>query len=328
MPFPIAKLAGLAAAFAMVFAAGLFWQHAQAPFDPPQQEQAVEVLFFGDLMLDRSVARRAAGDGAALVAGVVPLVAQADLVALNLEGTITQHESIAQRDNKILRFTFDPALTADVLRTLKADVVSLANNHALDFGPDGYAETVANLEQMGVGYFGHPLNSKNLSTTIERGGMVFCFVGYHDLFDAEIAAVVAEIQTIRPTCDRVIAMTHWGPEYRALPHDTQVAEAHALIDAGADLVVGGHPHVVQPYEEYRGKAIFYSLGNFVFDQDFSWATRHGLALTARFSPQETVYTLTPLAITESRPGVAQGPDAARVIVAAGGVDRIQLPVLR
>lgn len=314
-------------ALALLLASGLYWHQAQAPLALlPPEPTPVTMLFVGDLMLDRGVARRAAlGGGASLVEGMRPLVARNDIIVLNLEGTITGNPSIAERDNTILRFTFDPALAKEVLQALGADVVSLANNHALDFGASGYAETTTNLDRFGVKYFGHPLNSKNISTMLEVGGIMFCFVGYHELYDDDTTSVLAEIARLRPLCGATVVMSHWGLEYEPLQTAGQVAEAHAFIDAGADLVVGAHPHVVQPAEVYKGKAIFYSLGNFVFDQDFSWGTTHGLALEAQFSAGKTTVTLVPLAIVESRPAPALGEVAQRIIEAAGGLDSILLP---
>ncbi len=312
--------------------AGALWVGvAQAPYSLIPQERDTVVLFLGDTMLDRGVARRAATTtpggtlGAGLVAGMHPLVQEADLVVLNLEGTVTANESIAQRDNTILRFTFAPDLTQSILAALGVSAVSLANNHALDFYPAGYDETIQNLQAWGVAHFGHPLNNKNLSTTLVHNNRTICLVGYHELYDPSTAEVLEEIARVRPSCDALVVMPHWGPEYEPLPSKAQVAEGRAFIDAGADLVVGMHPHVVQPIEVYRGKAIAYSLGNFVFDQDFSWETRHGLALLARFGTEGTTLTLVPLAIEQSRPAPAVGDARSRVIQAAGGVETLHLP---
>lgn len=313
-------------AAALVGAFGLAWGTAEAPWAEILQEPpAVRILFLGDMMLDRGVARRAAGDGTALVSGMQELVRRNDLVVLNLEGTITDHPSIAAQNNKILRFTFDPLFAQSVLRALGTDVVSLANNHALDFYAAGYGRTREYLDSFGVKHMGHPLNSQNISTIVEHGGMTLCFVGYHELYDPDTTSVISEIGHLRPLCSQVIVMTHWGVEYEPLPNDSQIAKGRAFIDAGADMVIGGHPHVVQPVEMYSGKPIFYSLGNFIFDQDFSWGTQHGLAVEAHLGKAQTHFSLVPLAIVESRPVPAEGEDARLVIEAAGGLDSIELP---
>lgn len=313
------------AAAALVVVLGLVTV-AEAPYAAvPQQPPETTVLFFGDMMLDRNVARRAAGDGASLVAGVQSLAQEADAVVVNLEGTITTNESIAQRDNKILRFTFAPEVARGALTALGVDAVSLANNHALDFYAAGYSTTQEYVTSWGIAPFGHPLNSKDLSTTLVVNTLRLCLVGYHELYDPSTATTIAEITRLRPLCDKIVVMTHWGPEYEPLPAASQVAEGRAFIDAGADLVVGMHPHVVQPVEVYNGRVIAYSLGNFIFDQDFSWETEHGIALKVVFAEGETRITVVPLAIRESRPEPIFGEEAGRVVQAAGGVDTLVLP---
>jgi poly-gamma-glutamate synthesis protein (capsule biosynthesis protein) len=112
-------------------------------------------------------------------------------------------------------------------------------------------------------------------------------------------------------------MAHWGVEYEHTPTTQQQREAHAFIDAGADLVVGAHPHVVQSTEVYKDKAIFYSLGNFMFDQNFSWAVQHGLAIAVDFYKAKTEVTLTPVSIVEQHVVPAEGTDRAEVLRLAG-----------
>ena len=275
------------------------------PFVTPP-ESPIRVLFVGDMMLDRNVARTAEAEGAeALFAtSTRALFADADLRVGNLEGTVTGNPSIARRNNKILRFTFSPALTKAVLQGLNINAVSLANNHALDFGPEGYAQTRAALDKDGVAAFGHPYNNlAYLSTKVEQNGKTLCLVGYNALFVASTAPAVDEIGRLRPECWRVVVLAHWGEEYQPLANAAQKTAAHAFVDAGADLVVGAHPHVVQNVEVYKDKAIFYSLGNFMFDQNFSWETTHGLALRADFYEDKTGFVLTPISITEQHASV-------------------------
>jgi poly-gamma-glutamate synthesis protein (capsule biosynthesis protein) len=156
-------------------------------------------------------------------------------------------------------------------------------------------------------------------------GKQFCLVGYHSLYDATTTEVVGEIRALRPECYKVVVFAHWGTEYAPVANAAQVAEAHEFIDAGADLVIGAHPHVVQNVETYRGRAIFYSLGNFMFDQDFSWATTHGLAVKATFGATSTVFALTPITIRGQEASVANGADAVRVLEAAGRLAEFTLP---
>ena len=299
---------------------------ALAPLLPA--EEPVRVLFVGDLMLDRNVARAATTVGARglFATSTLELFADADLRVGNLEGTITTNASIAQRNNKILRFTFDPALARDVLQLLRFDAVSLANNHALDFGEFGYDDTVAALSALGIKTFGQPYNDTGKrSTMLEVRGKQLCFVGYHSLFVPDRTNVVADVQSLRPRCWRVVVVAHWGEEYETLSNDAQQSQAHAFIDAGADLVIGAHPHVVQEVEVYQGKAIFYSLGNFVFDQNFSWETMHGLGVQVDLYEEKTRFTLIPLTIANQHASVTVGADRERTLEQAGSVAQFILP---
>jgi poly-gamma-glutamate synthesis protein (capsule biosynthesis protein) len=305
------------------------WHSVQAPFALiPAQPRGPDpsVIFAGDIMLDRSVARHAmASSTDALFAGVLPLMAGADARVANIEGAITTNPSIAQVDNTILHFTFDPELARAALAPLNLSAASLANNHSYDFGIKGYESTRSYLEAWGIKAFGHPYNARALSTAIDVRGMHVCLVGYHSLYDATTTEVVGEIARLRPECDKVVVFAHWGVEYEPVADAAQVSEAHEFIDAGADLVMGAHPHVVENVEEYRGKAIFYSLGNFMFDQDFSWATTHGLIVRVAFGATSTAFKLTPITIKGEEATVANEADAARVLGAAGRLAEFTLP---
>jgi gamma-polyglutamate biosynthesis protein CapA len=304
------------------------------------EQKPVRVLFVGDLMLDRNVARSAYEGGVESLFGssTLALFADADLRVGNLEGTITTNTSIAQRDHKVLRFTFDPAVASATIALLGLDVVSLANNHALDFGAFGYEQTQRFLEGdiddmgMDVRIFGHPLNVPNyMNGIVEVRGKTICFVGYHALFVSDTEEVVSSVASIRPNCWRVIVFAHWGDEYETRSNTAQQTAAHEFIDAGADLVVGAHPHVVQEVEVYRDKAIFYSLGNFMFDQNFSWETTHGLAVVVEWGEKSTTFKLVPLTVTEQHSQIAKGADRQKVLdltgipAGEGRVAEISLP---
>jgi poly-gamma-glutamate synthesis protein (capsule biosynthesis protein) len=252
------------------------------------------ILFVGDIMLDRNVAvhARAAGDEA-LFAGVQNLFAGHDALIGNLEGAITTNSSVAQQDHSILRFTFDPRF-AQVLANFGFSAVSLANNHALDFGEFGYEDTLHYLSAAQVGAFGAPFNDSHLALEVKAGDLKICLVGYHALFASDTTTVTKKIIEIRPRCDKVIVMTHWGEEYQHEPTVQQQNAGHAFIDAGADVVIGSHPHVVEPVEIYKNHAIFYSLGNFIFDQHFSPQVQRGLAVEINFTTTNTQFVLTPV----------------------------------
>ncbi len=322
---------GLAASAIMVASLALAYSvpsHVSAPLGEVfTTDTPVRVLFVGDLMLDRNVSRTIAAEGPdVLFAGSKELFAAADLRVGNLEGTITTNPSIAKRDNKQLKFTFDPLQAQSVLQPLRFDAVSLANNHALDFGEFGFDETKERLLQLGVRSFGSPFNdSSTISTSVDAKGKTFCFVGYHSLYVATTTAVLSEIARIRPNCFKVVVFAHWGEEYQTHSNTAQREAAYSFIDAGADVVIGAHPHVVQEAEIYKDKAIFYSLGNFMFDQNFSVETVRGLAVRIDFYANKTSFALTPVTIRDQHSEVAEGPEREAILSRFGGLAEFTLP---
>jgi len=255
--------------------------------------KGITILFVGDIMLDRGVARHADKFGKdSLLIKVEEILKNNDAVIGNLEGTITDNASIAQVNNKILRFTFSPTFL-NFLNKYHFTAVSLANNHALDFGNDGYDKTVENLDSVGIVSFGSPLNSTRVSNKIILKKKTICLVGYHDLYVNNEEKAVEEINKIKGECDYTVLFAHWGDEYIKTPNARQISLAHMFVDAGADLVIGAHPHVVQTHEIYKNKAIFYSLGNFIFDQDFSYNTTHGLMVRVEITEDKTKFNLIP-----------------------------------
>lgn len=311
------------AAFIFSFPVVLFLQHsrsepapqASSPTEAPAPALPVPpstLLFVGDVMLDRSVALHAKEKGdASLFAGVTKLFTSADAVVANLEGAITEYPSVAVPYGTVLRFTFDPRF-ARVLREQGITVVSLSNNHTDDFGREGYAQTKNHLSEAGISFFGSPDNTE-LSTQLQIRDKNICFVGYEGFINASTTPVAKEIQRLRPLCAFLVATMHDGTEYIATSTAHQQNAAHTFVDAGADLIIGTHPHVVQPLEIYKGKAIFYSLGNFIFDQSFSWATKHGLAVRAELSDAETRFTLFPITIERAEASLSTADDGLRTL---------------
>ncbi|HVY12132.1 MAG TPA: CapA family protein, partial [Alphaproteobacteria bacterium] len=173
-------------------------------------------------------------------------------------------------------------------------VLNLANNHAFDQGLAGLKATRMDLDQLSLAHMGTGNTTAQAwqPARFSAGGLTVCFIGasYASVNDGggatnpyvarieDTANLAAAIAQAKETCSFVVATMHAGTEYARLPNAAQTAFAHAAIDAGADLVIGAHPHWIQPIEQYRGKYIFYSLGNFVFDQSWSQDTREGLAL--------------------------------------------------
>lgn len=253
-----------------------------------------QLLFLGDLMLDRSIRQAAQKNGNDFIfARLKPWFMEQDLVIANLEGPITANKSVSvgsaigSRRNFI--FTFDPSV-AKTLFDNYLRLVSLGNNHILNFGAAGLVATRQFLDGALINYFGAPPadgeSPEERSFIKEIRGLKIAFVNYNQFVgkvSAEQAAAREEIAKIKKAVDVVIVYAHWGAEYTASPNDAVKKLARDFIDAGADLIIGSHPHVIQSVEEYKGKKIYYSLGNFIFDQYFDPATRRGLGVTVKIN---------------------------------------------
>ena len=239
--------------------------------------EPLTLIFAGDIML-------ADGPGRVIAAGGDPLapfaatLAAADYRIGNLECAVATGG--AAQPSKLWSFRAKPE-TVNVLRG-RFDAVSLANNHSGDFGPLALLETLDNLDSAGIAHFGggRDLNAAHRPLWIDKKGMKIAVLGYNEYkprrFEAgpqtpgiawsEDEQVIADIRAAKAAgADHVIPFMHWGWEKNTQPDDRQRQFARRMIDEGASLVVGSHPHVTQGAEIYRGKPIVYSLGNFVFD---------------------------------------------------------------
>jgi poly-gamma-glutamate synthesis protein (capsule biosynthesis protein) len=292
-------------AFIFIFLAGVFYFLGQkypenrVPItNNGGQEEAdaapIRSLFVGDIMLDRTVRTTIEKHGFEYpFEDIKNIFGGQDMVVGNLEGAITSKPSVSQKDFSILKFTF-PSSDARGLKDLGFSGFSLANNHAHDFGQEGFLETLTNLGLGELFSFGSPSNDRNLSTKVNVKGEDICMVGYHALYSSTTTQATEEIRRIKPDCDFVIVYAHWGIEYEDNENKRQREIGHELVDAGADLIIGAHPHVIQPVEIYKNKAIFYSIGNFIFDQDFSLATRQGLAVQMELGADKVTYGFIPV----------------------------------
>lgn len=262
--------------------------------------RTVTIVAVGDIMLDRTVREKidAYGPGYPFE-DIKQIFAGADIAVGNLEGGFTDNPSVSMSNHEILHFTFDPSLAAE-LKKLGFTALSLANNHSADFGMRGYDSTVKYLELAGIAPFGSPSNDFGIATMLEAHGLKVALIGYHEFYSPSVQPIVDEIEILRKTADFIIVYPHWGVEYEQGFNLDQQSIARAFIDAGADAVIGAHPHVIEPIEIYKGKAIFYSLGNFMFDQDFSMATRQGLTLRITVGDKDVSYKLVPVTMLHSK----------------------------
>lgn len=251
----------------------------------------VTALIFGDLMLDRYVRIVVEKKGLDYIfANIKRFLAGSDFVLANLEGSFT--DSAPGSDDHRMKFTFDPELIPK-LKIAGFNIFNLANNHALDFGNAGFIQSREYLKKNNLDYFGDPRNTSETFIIKDIGGLKIGWVGFYGLTN-NINHILDEVKKIKNEVDIVAVYTHWGTEYNGGFSKIQQDQAHALIDAGADVVFGSHPHVIEPMEEYKGKMIFYSLGNFVFDQQFSEKTQQGLAIGAVFKKDRSEFYLFPI----------------------------------
>ncbi|MEK7665948.1 MAG: AmmeMemoRadiSam system protein B [Patescibacteria group bacterium] len=219
--------------------------------------------FVGDIMLDRGVRKRidTADDVGYPWKEMSRYLSGSHLVIGNLEGTVNEQPSTYTYDPPF-RFVFDPSFVKEMGKYI--DVVSLANNHVSDVGSAGEIETRDWLDELGIPWFGS-YRYPSPRYDFEIQGLAFTLIGYHAFQPAE-DELVQEIKEAKIEGRLVIVMPHWGTEYREEPDSSQIRLAQLMVDAGADLVVGGHPHVPQDLEYVDGVPVVYSLGNFVFDQ--------------------------------------------------------------
>lgn len=272
-------------AAALGLALGLAHALAQAATPAPVRAEAAQpgqspvvLAIVGDVMLGDGPGKLVARGGDPL-GPFGAILAGADLRVANLECVVAT--SGRPEPDKPFTLRADPRVLPVLQRHL--DAVSLANNHTGDFGPDAFREMLDRLGRARIGVFGggRDLAAAHVPLIVERKGLRIALLGYDDFFPRSFEADTgtpgvawAEDEQIRRDialararyhADLVIPFMHWGVEHEPLADAHQRALARVMIDAGADAVIGSHPHVTQDVETYRGKPLIYSLGNFVFD---------------------------------------------------------------
>ena len=230
-------------------------------------------------------------------------------------------------EGKMYTFRADPD-DLSIYSALGVDMVSLANNHVYDYGPAAFADTLTHLDDAGIMRVGAGMNEEEASRPVYiiSGGMKFAFVsassaevtrftpvasgdaaGVCGLYDSD--AFLRVIEDAAAHSDFVVAYVHFGTENSPDTDPDQVADAHAMIDAGADIVVGSHPHVLQPIEYYDGKPIVYSLGNFWFNTK---TVDTGILTVTTSVGIRPVLRFYPCVQSGGRVALADADDAARI----------------
>ena len=247
-----------------------------APTEPPQEKSGVILSLIGDCSIGDSIQYRGSEtsyDTAIRKNGyewpfslVRDYLLGDDLTAANLEVVFTNRQN---HTDKLYNLCADPA-HVQALTAGGIDMVNTVNNHCMDFWESGYLDTLRTLEQAGIRYFGsiYPGREEGHDDlgVADADGIRFGFVGFSYPQDADVKRIAARIQRLKEQegCDIVIVSLHWGRETFMTPEPWQLTYAKQVIDAGADVIWGHHPHVIQPIQFYQGKPIFYSTGNFTF----------------------------------------------------------------
>lgn len=257
-----------------------------------EQNTIYTILAGGDIMMDRGVEVRIKKFGESYDFAFDLIrddLQNADLVFANLEGAISD---IGADTGKKYSFRFEPAV-AEALSGAGIDLVSLANNHMIDWGRVSLCETTKHLDKVGINYVGGGCDSQTAERAhvVNLGNTRIAFLAYTEFYKGahavgdtpgmsewDIKKIEQRISDIKKQdqVDLVMVSMHWGAEYKNRATDHQVNLAEQIIDAGADVIIGHHPHVDQEIERHADGWIIYSLGNFVFDQSWSQETMEGL----------------------------------------------------
>ncbi|MGH8828924.1 MAG: CapA family protein, partial [Jiangellaceae bacterium] len=267
----------------------------------------VTVTVVGDIMLGRRVgaAMAAAGDLAGPLRPLADRLASADVTVGNLESTLSRDGSPTQGGDS---FAADPGIAAG-LQLAGFDVLSLANNHVGDWGGAALVQTVDRVRAMGIQPVGAgaDLAGARAPVILERDGVRIGIIATESIGESPAAGsaqpgtnrlnmpprtgpldqaalqrITGDIAALKTKVDTVIVIPHWGTQYTNVPEPSQRQVAAAFAEAGADLVIGGHPHWVQGWEMVGSTLVAHSLGNFVFDMTFSTQVQQGVALELVF----------------------------------------------
>lgn len=291
------------------------------PTHIPKAQSEFSLIFTGDVIPARSVNRIMVGknDFTYPFLNTADFLKSGDLTIINLEAPLVTGCPVT--DSGMI-FCSDPRFI-EGLKFAGIDVASLANNHAGNYGKEGVDETISILNGDGIDTTGiHNIVYKDIE------GVRFAFLGYNGvspfpdyLSNIDKEKIQNEVIEAKKNAGIVVVMYHWSAEYSPFPVTDTVAPfdpveiAHLTIDSGADLVIGNHPHWVQGYESYKGKMIFYALGNFVFDQMWSWDTRIGTLLKTNYIGKNLEsFELFPIIIDNySQPRFLEGTEKQQVL---------------
>lgn len=314
---------GLFTAAAILFiAAATFLYYSQA--------KPVHILAAGDILLDRGVDKYLDEYGYEYpYKDISEEIRKSDISFANLECPLTGKGEAVLKKRQDLIFKGNTQ-NSPALYGAGFDILNLANNHSMDQGREGLLDTIEVLEDAGIRVLGAGTSRSEARkpVIVEKRGIRVGFLGYSDFppegyIYAEDKADVArpdlktlgeEVRAAGKECDLLVVSFHWGKEFDHYPGKMQLELAHGAIDNGADIVIGHHPHVLQGIEKYKGKLIFYSFGNFVFDRQLSSGTDETAVVDISVDSRGwKKVRIIPVKIMDCKPVITEGQEAADIL---------------
>lgn len=291
--------------------------------DETKADPATTFVIAGDVMLDRLINHRFKDDFLDVLADFKDRVFWgADLRMLNLEGPISDNpiDDDISTDNLVFNF---PPESSDILKYLKINVASLANNHSENAGRSGLETTRSILSELEIQALGEQSQVDTASVARIEAPIPLSVIGINTLSNdaTEINRYISE----EKKSDRfIIVFPHWGNEYSQTHNLVQEKMARMWIERGADLIIGSHPHVVQDAQIIDGVPVVYSLGNFIFDQTFSGETQQGVVAAGEISRSGIKLVFLPTEQSTLRPRLVTGSEKdSRVDIILRGLEGVQ-----
>lgn len=265
-----------------------------------EEQEELVLSFVGDMMFDKSVAGFIKSKGADYVfEGYEKHFKSSDIVFGNLETSLSSRGQPIK--DKEYTFRSSPKL-APYLEKYNFTALSIANNHILDFGPSAFIDTMKLLKENGISYGGGGHNKQEAynGVVIEKKGLKIGFIAFTRVtpsvdwyagakkpgiigaYKVHETEVLEAVKNLDEKCDLLVVSLHWGKEGSIAVRKEETEFAHKLVDSGADVIEGHHPHVVQAIEMYKDRPIFYSLGNFFFTTSHSEICNKTIMTTVRY----------------------------------------------
>lgn len=303
------------------------FQHFQKAFSisVPRSDAPYHMLFTGDVFLGRAVER------SWLYNDIDPFIYIKDFL-LQFDAVIANFESgVPEQHVPTPNYTFQFSVPERFLPSMydaNIQFVSLANNHTYDHGREGFLETQAAMRNHGINMFGHPRAIGTSSIQyLTAADTAISIVGLNTVgVPVDMDAITRTLQRMATTSDVQIVYIHWGDEYEHHPNQQQTSLSALFAQAGVDLVIGHHPHVVQSITQEDSTIIINSLGNFVFDQYFSEAVQTGLLAGIIVSEEEVSLELYPVSSLSHKhqPSLLQMEEKASFLKALAAISEPKL----